>query len=106
MPGVTPAQSRHNHIQWLDTVALSINLQYSFIYDENNQRVPGVFQHLSSEDAVKFKWILQSKTRTWVQQAFNAETLCGDFLEVWGGQGSGKGTLFMSPFKLGPFFGQ
>ena len=27
-------------------------------------------------------------------------------LEVWGGQGSGKGALFMSPFELGPFFGQ
>ena len=49
LPGPTSAQSRVNLIQWIDVVAVSMNLQYSMVYDQNNQRVPGSFHHRCSE---------------------------------------------------------
>ena len=89
-----------------DAIAISLNLQYSMVFDQNNQRVPCTFHHLSPEDAAKFKSVIQNKTMRWGQESVTNATSCGTFLEVGGGQGSGKGALFISPFELGPFLGQ
>lgn len=83
-------------------MALSLNLQYPMVYDENNQCVPGIFQHLAPEDAAKFRQVIQSKTRAWQQSAITAGFMCGTFVEAERGQGSGKGALFLSPFELDP----
>ena len=106
MSGGTSAQSRANLAQWLDDVAVSLGLQYSLVYDEDSHRVPGLFQHLAPEDAAKFKRVIQNKTRGWQQNSITAGLSCRSFVEAGGGQGSGKGTLFLSPFELGPFLGQ
>ena len=100
------AETGLNPFNWIDTVAISLDLQYAMVFNENNQHVPASFHHLSPEDASRFKRGLQNKTRTWHQSATTAGLYCGNFLEARGGQESGKGALFLSAFELGPFLGQ
>ena len=40
-------------------------------------------------------------SKQWQQEAISARMTCGNLMEVGGGQGSGKGALFMSSFELG-----
>ena len=97
---------RLNLINWIDTVAIFLDLQNAMVFHKNNQHVPASFHHLSPEDTSRFRWVLQNKTRTWHQSATTSGLYYGSFLEAGGEQGSGKGALFLSPFELGPFLGQ
>ena len=83
--GATAEESRENLSAWLDALAVGINLQHSFVFDENQHRVPGCYQYMSPEDAARFRRVLNSKAKQWMT--------CGNLMEVGGGQGSRKGAL-------------
>ena len=106
MPGPTAQQSVINLHHWLDAVAIQQRLQHSFVFDGNNVRVPGSYQHLGAEEATHFRRSLNILTSTWGSEASVAGQSCGSMMEVGGGTGSGKGSLFMSTFEFGPFQGQ
>ena len=61
LPGTTPDISRGNLSQWLNAVAISLNLLHSFVLQEsNNTRVPGCYQQLSPEEAATFRRVRNS----------------------------------------------
>ena len=72
-------------------MAISLDLQYAMVFDENNLSVLTSFHHLSPEDSSRFKHVLQIKTRTWHQNATTKGVYCGSFLEAEGVQGNEKG---------------
>ena len=106
LPGHSPSQSVKNLFSWLDAVAMQFNLQHSFVFDQNNVRVPGCYQHLATQQETDFRQRLIRETKMWGHQAVGANRSCGSMLEVGGGSGSGKGALLMSAFEFGPFQGQ
>ena len=75
------------------------NLQHSFVFDDNNIRVPGYYQHLSVNEETMFRRIDKDV-------AAAARASCGTMLEVGGRNGSGKVSLLMAPYAFGPFQGQ
>ena len=95
-----------NLFAWLDAVAIQLNLQHSFVYDDSNNRVPGCYQHLSVDEETKFRRMLNRKSKAWGLQAVGARLSCGSMLEVGGGVGSGKGSLLMAAYAFGPPQGQ
>ena len=90
----------------MDAVAIQLNLQHSFVFDQNNVRVPGCYQHLATQQETDFRQQLNSETKMWGHQAVGANLMCGSMLEVGVGPESGKGTLLMSAYEFGPFQGQ
>ena len=38
--GATAEESRENLLAWLDALSVEINLQHTFVFDENQHRVP------------------------------------------------------------------
>ena len=85
---------------------LTLGLDHTRVTDSNNDRVPGCYHHLSLEDAAKVRQSFASKCAEWGRQAAAAGMTCGSMVEVGGGQGSGRGSLFMCTIELGPFLGQ
>ena len=76
------------------------------MYDEHDSsRVPTTYQHLNPEEAAKFRRVLNAKTDTWHREAAARQMTCGSMVEVGGGAGSGKGSMFMSAFQIGLFIG-
>ena len=49
-------------IQWIDVIAVSLDLQYSILDDEDNHHIPGTFHHVTSINATKFRRVFQSRT--------------------------------------------
>ena len=78
-------------------MAISITILHSFVYDEHD--------YLNPEEAAEFKRVLNAKTDTWHREVAARRMTCGSMVEVGGGAGSGKGSLFMSVFQIGPFIG-
>ena len=69
LPGHTAWQSVCNLYSWLDAVAIQMNLQHAFVFDQNNVRVPGCFQHLRIEEETDFRQALNRLTKIWGHQA-------------------------------------
>ena len=103
LPGHTAWQSVCNLYSWLDAVAIQMNLQHAFVFDQNNVWVPGCFQHLRIEEETDFRQALNRLTKIWGHQAVGAMNSCGTMLEVGG---SGRGSLLMSAYEFGPLQGQ
>ena len=80
-------------------------INYLYVFDGNNQLVFGLFHHLSSKDATKFRQALLTKILIWQEEARITGLSCGTFVEAGGGKGSGKGVLFLTPIPLEPFLG-
>ena len=76
LPGSTAEASKKNLYCWLDAVAVQLNLQHSFVFDENNQRVAGCYQHLSSIEEKDFRKTLNTLTKTWGHQAVYSPGSC------------------------------
>ena len=55
LPGSNEERSVANLYKWLDDVAMSIGLGHSLAVAFNNNRVPGVFHHLSKNEEEKFR---------------------------------------------------
>ena len=47
--GATPEASVTNLYNWLDAVALSVNLHQTFVFDGSNTRVVGCYHHTSKQ---------------------------------------------------------
>ena len=87
---------------WLDALAVGINLQHSFVLDENQHRVPGCYQYMSPEDAARFRRVLNSKAKQWIDagERIASEMTCGNLMEMGGGQGCPIYVIYVLSFKL------
>lgn len=91
LAGRDAAQSRKKLFNWLDAAALTINLQHSFIYDHDNVRVPGCFQHLPPEEGSNFRSLLSAKCVVWQRETKAGGTPVATFWKLAVEQGWGRG---------------
>ena len=104
-PGATPEASVDNLVAWLDTVATSLGLHATFVFDGNNTRIMGCYHHMSVQQEARFRTVLHSKFQVWGAQAVTNGLSCGHILEVSGGPGAGTGGVVFSSVPIGPFLG-
>ena len=92
LAGRDAAQSQKKLFNWLDAVALTINLQHSFVYDHDNVRVPGCFQHLPPEEGSSFRSLLSAKCVV-RQRETKAGALLWPLSGSWQWSGVGEGGI-------------
>lgn len=95
--------SRNKLLTWIDTIAVQLNLQNSFIY-KNTTWIPGCFHHLTPQNCTDFRNAISRKCMTWQVQAMAGGHTCGCLVQVGGGPDTGKAALYMEMMAIGPFW--
>ena len=101
LPGSNEERSVANLYKWLDDVAMSIGLGHSLAVAFNNNRVPGVFHHLSKNEEEKFRHHLGNICEQLYAECIAGNMSAGFVVEI--SSGTAKGTLSVVSVGLGPF---
>ena len=99
--GETERQSKMNLYDWLDQVAISLNLVGSLARGAGGQRLRGVFDHLKHKQFAMFRGELVRKLVRLGEEARKGGLSCGTVLEV----GGISGCLYAREVPIGPFWG-
>ena len=100
--GGTAEELRSRLYEWLEAVAATMNPQSCFVYDVNNERVPGCYQRLFPSVSTRFRNLLTSKCTIWQHEAITAGSTCGSLVKISGG---GR-AITMETLIIGPFLGK
>ena len=100
--GANPSESRKNLYSWLDAVARELNLPpIVFVYAEE-QREPGLYHRMKSDEVQRFVGELAIRLQDWEAYCIANDKSCGTAMRA---DGKGAGKVTFTPFKLGPFRG-
>jgi len=83
-PGATPEASVDNLVAWLDTVAISLGLHGTFVFDGNNTRIMGSYHHVSVQQETHFRTVLHSKFQVWGRKLSQMDSLVGTYWRFLG----------------------
>lgn len=74
--------SKKNLSDWLDAVIRQLNLERTYITDENSDRVPGFYAHMRPQEIEKVKAVILNRTNDWGKEAKTNGMTCGAIL-LW-----------------------
>ena len=97
--GATEAQSLTNFKQWIDQFVLMCCHRACLVYDQDNNRLHGLYHHMLKGEHENFEGAL-SNLVLWALQCQNAGIFAGKYVSV---APTGRGETQFTHKKLGPF---
>ena len=98
--GANPRESHKNLYSWLDAVAHELNLRpIVFVYNLQEQRIPGLYHHMTSDEVQRFVGELITRLQDWEAYCIAIDKSCGVAMQADGR----AGRMTVTQFLLGPF---